>query len=96
MREKRLRWFGHVRRSEEQGLCKRVMEVKVGKRSRGRPKKRFKDCIEEDLKIKGMEVNDAEGERFTPVTLINQEKQVEEEECNWPIDFLHKSFIFFV
>ena len=38
MREKRLRWFGHFWRSEEQGLCKRVMELKVERRSRGRPK----------------------------------------------------------
>ena len=60
MREKRLRWFGHVWRSEEQGLTKRVMGIKVGRRSRGRPKRRFMDCIEEDLKLKGLEVTDAE------------------------------------
>ena len=86
MREKRLRWFGHVWRSEEQGLCKRVMGIKVGRRSRGRPKRHFMDCIEEDLKIEGLEVTDAEdsvigscgGERFAPATLINQEKPVEE------------------
>ena len=29
MRVKKLRWFGHVLRSEEQGLNKRVMELKV-------------------------------------------------------------------
>ena len=29
MREKKLRWFGHVWRSEEQGLCKRVTRLKV-------------------------------------------------------------------
>ena len=60
MRENRLRWFGHVWRSEEQGLTKRVMGIKVGRRSRGRPKRRFMACIEEDLKIKGLEVTDAE------------------------------------
>ena len=59
MREKRLRWFGHVWRSEVQGLSKRVMGLKVGRRSRGRPKRRFMGCIE-DLKIKGLEVTDAE------------------------------------
>ena len=85
MREKRLRWFGHVWRGEEQRLCKRVMGLKVGRRSRGRPKRRFMDCIEEDLEIKVLEVTDAEdrgcgGERFAPVALINQEKPVEEEE----------------
>ena len=60
MREKRLRLFGHVSRSDKQGLCKRVMEIKVERRSRGRPKRRFKDCIEEGLKIKGLKVTDAE------------------------------------
>ena len=59
MRENRLRWLGHVWRSEEQGLSKRVMGLKAGRRSRGRPKRRFVDCIE-DLKIKGLEVTDAE------------------------------------
>ena len=55
MRENRLRWLGHVWRSEKQGLG-----LKVGRRSRGRPKRCFMDCIEEDLKIKGLEVTDAE------------------------------------
>ena len=52
MGEKRLRWFGHVWSSEEQGLCKRVMEPKVGRRSRGRPQRRFMGCIDED-KLRG-------------------------------------------
>ena len=60
MKEKQLGWFGHVRKSEEEGLSKRVMGLKVGRRSRRRPKRRFMDCIEEELKIKGLEVSDAE------------------------------------
>ena len=60
MREKRLKWLGHVSRSEEQGLCKRVTDIKVRRRSKGKPKRRFKECIEEDLKIKGLKVTDAE------------------------------------
>ena len=36
------------------------MGLKVGRRSRGRPKRQFMDCIEEDLKIKELEVTDAE------------------------------------
>jgi len=39
MREKRLRWFGHVWRSEVQGLSKRVIGLKVGRRSGGKPKR---------------------------------------------------------
>ena len=60
MRETRSKWCGHVWRSEEQGLCKRVMGLKVGRRSRGRPKRRFMDSMEEDLKLKGLEMTDAE------------------------------------
>ena len=36
------------------------MEIKVGGTSKGRPKRRFKDCIEEDLKIKKLKMTDAE------------------------------------
>ena len=50
-----------------------------------KPKRKFKDCIEESLKIKGLKVLMQKtgicGEgRFAPVTLVNQEKPVEEEE----------------
>ena len=69
MREKRLRWFEHVWRSEEQGLIKRVMGIKVGRRSRGRPKGLFMDCIEEDLKSKGLEVTDAEDRELRSRTI---------------------------
>ena len=41
-------------------MQKRVMSLKVGRRSRGRSKRQFMDCIEEDLKIKGLEVTNAE------------------------------------
>ena len=60
MREKRLRWFEHIWRSKEQELCKRVMGLKVGRRSTGRSKRQFMNCIEEDLKIKALQVTDAE------------------------------------
>ena len=39
MREKRFRWFGHVWRSEKQGLSKNVMGLKVGRRTREMPKR---------------------------------------------------------
>ncbi len=46
VQEARLRWFGHVMRRDE-GSCERqIMEMEVeGRRRRGRPKTRWKDCI---------------------------------------------------
>ena len=41
MRKRRLEWFGHVCRREKRGEIRRMYELKmVGKRKRGRPKKR--------------------------------------------------------
>ena len=64
--------FGEVRTRDS------ARELKLRMRSRGRPKRRFMDCIEEDLKIKGLEVTDAEDRdlwrrQFEPATLTNQE-----------------------
>ena len=51
IREGRLRWFGHVKRREGEGLLGEVMElVAPGIRPRGRPKKQWKNNIEEDLR----------------------------------------------
>jgi hypothetical protein len=50
--ESRLRWFGHVVRREA-GILKEVWEHQVpGIRPRGRPRKRWRDCVTEDMKCK--------------------------------------------
>ena len=55
MQESRLRWYGHVMRRDEQYVGRRIMEMDVqGRRKRGRPKQRWKDCIEVDLRSKGL------------------------------------------
>ena len=51
-REQRLRWYGHVMRQDKDAVARYAMEmeVKEGKRSRGRPKLRWEDVINKDMK----------------------------------------------
>jgi hypothetical protein len=54
IRKRRLRWFGHVRRMEEQRLPNAALHGHVeGERSRGRQRKTWMDNIKEDLREKG-------------------------------------------
>ena len=51
MRQKRLRWFGHIARRDEEVEIKKVFELKIeGQRKRGRPVKRWIDVVEEHMK----------------------------------------------
>jgi len=55
LREARLRWYGHVMRREEDHVGKRMLKLKPpGKRSRGRPARRYMDGIKEDMEITGV------------------------------------------
>ena len=48
-------WLGHVMRMEEKRITKRVLEWKpIGRRNRGRPRKRWIEDIEEDIQIMGI------------------------------------------
>ena len=50
-----LRWYGHVERMEENRLTRRVYEAKVeGRRDRGRPRRRWKECVRERVESKGL------------------------------------------
>ena len=45
----RLRWYGHIKRREEDYVGKRMMEMAVpGRRKRGRPKRRWMDLVRKD------------------------------------------------
>ena len=50
VQESGLKWYGHVLRREAEYVGKSVMEMEVlGKRRRGRPKRRWLDSIRNDL-----------------------------------------------
>jgi len=56
LRQKRLQWFGHVRREKEGGVLRLVKEMEVsGKRKVGRPRKAWKDIVKRDLELIGAE-----------------------------------------
>ncbi len=54
LRETRLRWLGHVVRREESYVGRRVRNLPIGRRKRGRPKRRWEDCIQEDMRAVGV------------------------------------------
>ncbi|KAE8728970.1 Detected protein of unknown function [Hibiscus syriacus] len=51
LREGRLRWFGHVLRRQPSDTIRRVESIIVdGARRRGRPRRKWEDCLKTDLK----------------------------------------------
>ena len=58
-RKRRLRWYGHVMRREEHYVGRRAIVMQVqGRRKRGRPKRRWMDKVKDDIKEKGLLVDD--------------------------------------
>ena len=54
VKEAKLRWYGHVSRSKEEPI-RSIMELNIeGNRGWGRPKKRWLDCVKEDLNKNGL------------------------------------------
>ena len=63
VQERRLQWYGHVKRRDEQYLGNRISDMMVeGRRARGRPKRRWRDCVENDLRGKEINLDSAEYE----------------------------------
>ena len=53
--QKRLHWYGHVRRRDESHTTRRVLDMEVDDvRPRGRPKLRYMDTIKRDIKKNGL------------------------------------------
>ena len=62
MRKRRLAWFGHVyRRNEEDNPLRRIMLTETpGRRPRGRAKKTWKECLKQDMEAAGVQETTAE------------------------------------
>ena len=63
LRRARMKWFGHVERMGEERQVKRVMRAEIsGRRTRGRPRTRWKDVIKRDLETSGLNLEEAAAE----------------------------------
>ena len=61
-RKARLRWFGHVkRRDQDYGGRKTLEMVPPGRRKRGRPKQRWMDCVNRDMGAIGTTKDEVHG-----------------------------------
>jgi hypothetical protein len=61
IRTGRLRWFGHVERKEDNDWVKACQRLEItGKRGKGRGKKTWRECVEQDMKVLGVRQQDAQ------------------------------------
>ena len=50
LREKMLRWYGHVQRRDKYDATRKILQMMVdGKRNRGRPTLRWRDLVRDDM-----------------------------------------------
>jgi len=66
-------WLGHLEKMDETSLTKRVREEKVpGHMKRGRPKKFWDEVVKEDMKKRGLCINDAQDRMLKQVETMLQ------------------------
>ena len=78
IKRRRMKWAGHVLRMDETRNPKKILNYKPkGKRAPGRPKRRWRDGLEEDLKMAGVTIyGRTEGrERMTLVALASKHEE---------------------
>ena len=59
MQETRLWWLGHVVRRGDEYVGKRIRGMQVGRKKRGRPRRRWEDYVKEDIKERGISESEA-------------------------------------
>ena len=90
----RLRWYGHVKRREEDYVGKKMMEMAVpGRGKRGRPRRRWMNLMREDMeRVGAREGDEVDREKWRILSRCgtpSREKPKEEEVYN---DASSKSF----
>ena len=58
LRRRRLRWFGHIERKEDEWIKKSLIMDVAGVRPPGRPKKPWMEVVESDMKDMGLKMQD--------------------------------------
>ena len=64
MREGRLRWYGHVMRRDQEYIGRKMMEMELPGKRRGRPKRGFLDVVKEDMWEVGAKETDVEDRKM--------------------------------
>lgn len=80
MKAKRLRWFGHIERRENDAIIKKIKDWKPNEeRPRGRPKIRWADQVKEDLQKLGVRnIKELTANRKKWNEVVNRAKQHKE------------------
>ncbi|XP_068207502.1 uncharacterized protein [Palaemon carinicauda] len=64
VQEGTLRWYGHLMRRDEDHVGRHTIEMEVqGRRRRGRPWKRWRDCVRGDSQEKGIDEAEAQNSK---------------------------------
>ncbi|EPB75540.1 common central domain of tyrosinase [Ancylostoma ceylanicum] len=84
LRAQRLRWYGHVMRRPSLCPTRQAMEMDVAcKRSRGAPKKRWKDAVRKDMEEAGVTKDDTQDRHMARITAST----------NDPLFWMHHAFV---